>query len=152
MLLGRPPFVGESYAEIAEQHIRREPDPLHIANPQIPIPLSSVVHTALSRASTDRYRSAGELADALRAYQGSSGRPLLADRPEAAGPWHPSAPDALEAPAPAYPRAAPLEAAPARRDRSQGLDWLGCLMTLVAAVAVLGLIPLWLAVFLRYFV
>jgi serine/threonine protein kinase len=152
MLLGRPPFVGEGYAEIAEQHIRRDPEPLHNANPQIPLPLSSVVHSALSRASTDRYRSASELADALRAYQSSSARTLLVDHTEAAGPWQPSTADQLETPTPAYPTAAPREAAPARQDRSQGLDWVGCLMAMVAVVAVLGLIPLWLAVFLRYFV
>jgi serine/threonine protein kinase len=151
MLLGRTPFVGESYDEIAEQHIRRVPDPLHVANPQIPIALSSIVHIALSRSSTDRYRVAGELADALRAYQGSSSRALLADRPEAAGPWLPSAPDRLDMPIPARSRTAPLESAPAREDEGRGLDWVGCLMMLVAAVAVLGLIPLWLAVFLRYF-
>jgi serine/threonine-protein kinase len=152
MLLGRPPFLGESYDEIAEQHIRRVPDPLHVANPQIPIPLSSVVHTALSRPSADRYRSAGELAEALRAYESSSGRALLADRPEGAGPRQPSTPDEPEIFSPAYPRAAPLESVSAGEDQGRHLDWVGCLMMLVAAVAVLGLIPLWLAVFLRYFV
>jgi serine/threonine protein kinase len=152
MLLGRPPFVGESYAEIAEQHIRREPEPLHTANPQIPMPLSSVVHIALSRASADRYRSADELAEALRAYQSSSGKAFLADRREAVEPWEPSVPDQWEMPTAPHPAAARHEAAPAARERSRGLDWLGCLMTMVAVVAVLGLIPLWLAVFLRYFV
>lgn len=152
MLLGRPPFVGVSYTEIAEQHIRREAESLHTANPQIPISLSSVVHRALSTASTDRYRSASELADALRAYRSSSGRKLLVDRAEAAGPWPPFTPAQLETPTLVYPGPVSHEAAPAREDRSQALDWVGCLMTLVAAVAVLGLIPLWLAVFLRYFV
>jgi hypothetical protein len=32
-----------------------------------------------------------------------------------------------------------------------GLDVPGCMIGIVAVVAVLGLIPLWLAVFLRYF-
>jgi hypothetical protein len=44
-----------------------------------------------------------------------------------------------------------LEAPVVEAEQGQGLDLLGCLMACLAIVAVLGLISLWLAVFLRYF-
>jgi serine/threonine protein kinase len=146
MLSGHPPFQGEDYAEIAEQHIRHKPQPLHVVNPAIPVSLSIVVNNALSNASSDRYRSAGELAEALRSYQAQSSRvafvgPSLPVEPPEVLPH-----DRLQTGMVAHPAAPSSE-----EGQSQGLDLLGCLLASMATVAVLGLIPLWLAVFLRYF-
>jgi hypothetical protein len=146
MLSGHPPFEGEEYAEIAEQHIRHKPQPLHIANPDIPVSLSILVHNALSNASADRYRSARELADALRSYQAQSSRSALVHPPAPAEPPEALTRDHLETGTVSYPGAPSVE-----EEQVQGLDLLGCLMACMATVAVLGLIPLWLAVFLRYF-
>jgi serine/threonine protein kinase len=151
MLCGHPPFVGESYAEIAEQHIRREPEPLHLANPDVPARLSSVVHTALARTSTERYRSGAEMAEALRAYTAESGRAALLGLLEDVAPPERLAGESLAAETVGHPADAHRKETALKPDRGQLVDWTGCLLATVAIVAVLGLVPLWLAVFLRYF-
>jgi serine/threonine protein kinase len=146
MLSGHPPFEGEDYAEIAEQHIRHKPQPLHTADPAIPVSLSIVVNNALSNASADRYRSASELAEALRSYQAQSSRAAFVGPSAPVEPPEALTHDRLETGTAAHPGALSVE-----EEQGQGLDLLGCLMACMATVAVLGLIPLWLAVFLRYF-
>jgi serine/threonine protein kinase len=152
MLCGRPPFVGESYDEVAEQHIRREPEPLHIANPDIPLPLSRVVHRALARTSTARYRSGAEMAEALKEYRTDSGRAGLPEVIHDTEPPEHLAGEGWAVETVGHPSAVLGEQAALEPDRGQLVDWIGCLMATVAIVAVLGLVPLWLAVFLRYFV
>lgn len=150
MLAGTPPFRGESYAQIADQHIRQAPKLITAVNPQIPRPLGSIVHAALAKTSADRYRAGSALAEALRGYQQDSAMKafedgILADEPVAyvessrgsaedeTRPWSVAA-------APAY----------AEEHPDLQVDWAGCLLGIGALVSVLGLIPLWLAVYLRY--
>jgi serine/threonine protein kinase len=150
MLAGTPPFRGESYAQIADQHIRQAPEPITAMNPQIPRPLATIVHAALAKTSADRYRAGSALAEALRGYQQDSAMKafedgILADEPVAyvessrgsaedeTRPWSVAA-------APAYAEERP----------DLQVDWAGCLLGIGALVSVLGLIPLWLAVYLRY--
>jgi serine/threonine protein kinase len=151
MLAGRPPFLGDDFDEIAEQHIRREPVPIRQLNPEIPDSLRAVVHTALSKTSGSRYRTANELAMALGDYQsGSSRAEFLAHLPPDEPPESSAGQDRAipyeSRPAPAVQRPEPSP-----ETRGPVLDWAGCVLGLVAVVAVLGLVPLWLAVFLRYF-
>ena len=150
MLSGHPPFHGESFTEVAEGHLRQEPEPLSTANPQIPDSLSALVHKALAKTSSGRYRTAGDLAEALDQYSHGTAREELVDQigeeapvgrladvqpGTAAGPW------GLDAgPEVAHPE----------EGRRFGVDWVGCSMGVAAIVALLGLIPLWLAVYLRY--
>lgn len=151
MLTGRPPFRGESYAEIVEQHIRQVPELVTVTNPRIPHPLATIVHTALSKTSADRYRTGSALAEALRGYQRDSARKafderILAQEPvvyvedsrvraeDEARVWSTAADSAYEEERPTFQ-----------------VDWAGCLLGIGALVSVLGLVPLWLAVYLRYF-
>jgi serine/threonine protein kinase len=151
MLAGRPPFRAESSDAIAEQHIRQEPALVHRIEPDVPSSLSFIVDMALAKTAANRYRRAGDFADALQEYQSRSGREEFV-RPRS--PDRPPEP-MIQEPRPPSPQ--PPEALPAERSEpllpepSPGLDWPGCLLGVVSVVAVLGLIPLWLAVFLRYF-
>jgi serine/threonine protein kinase len=151
MLSGRPPFHGEVFAEVAEQHIRTEPPLLRVVNPHIPPSLSGTVHKALAKTSTDRYRTGSDLARALRDFQHESAtREFMEAVPieEAAAAEVTVRGRAEEA---AYPWPAHAEFVEIEEGGRFRLDVLGCLVAIAALVATLGLIPLWLAVYLRYF-
>jgi serine/threonine protein kinase len=67
MLAGRPPFVGPTAVSIAMQHASTNPPPLHQFNPTIPPLVEQVVMRALEKEPEDRFHSAQELQQALRA-------------------------------------------------------------------------------------
>lgn len=151
MLAGRPPFDGETFTVIADQHIRAEPEPLDTANPEVPRPLSALVRRALAKTSGDRYRTGTVFQEALMEYRRQSSRRQVAVGIETRN--RSGAPERVrreevrrrrsrvsreEAPAPIY------------ADKP-GPDWIGVILGMIAFVAVLGLVPLWVAVFLRYF-
>jgi serine/threonine protein kinase len=151
MLTGRPPFDGESFSVIAEKHIREEPEPLHIANPQVPRSLSVLVHRALAKPSTGRYRKATALKDILVDYRRQSEEMEVAERIR------------LEEKRRALERLREEEEMRTRRRLAEerapapvvvqetGPDWVAMILAMIAFIAVLGLIPLWVMVFLRYF-
>src|SRR5579883_1150433 len=67
MLTGRPPFVGPTAVSIAMQHASANPPPLRQFNPSLPISVERVVMRALEKEPEDRFHSAIELQQALRA-------------------------------------------------------------------------------------
>ncbi len=67
MLAGRPPFVGPTAVSIAMQHASTNPPPLHQFNPTIPASAERIVMQALEKEPEDRFHSAVELQQALRA-------------------------------------------------------------------------------------
>jgi serine/threonine-protein kinase len=71
MLVGRPPFAGESPVSIAYQHVREEPIAPGRANSAIPAPLEAIVMHAMAKQPADRYQTAEEIrADLARFLQG----------------------------------------------------------------------------------
>ena len=151
MLAGHPPFRGEQFDQIAEQHIRRMPVPVHQLDPEVSPSLSFIVDTALAKTAADRYRRANDLAEALCQYQSRSSREEFLRHPAPERPPEPAYQE-QRPPSPTPPPAMPREQhEPVVEEPGAGLDWPGCLLGVVSAVAVLGLVPLWLAVFLRYF-
>jgi serine/threonine protein kinase len=76
LLVGHPPFVGDSPVSVAYQHVREEPKaPSDIVH-EVPPDVDAIVLKALAKNPLNRYQSAQEMrADALRAV---SGRPVLA--------------------------------------------------------------------------
>jgi len=151
MLTGRPPFYGETYAEVAEQHIRTEPPLLHVANPHIPPSLSGIVHKALAKTSKDRYRTGSDLAHALRDFQRESAtkefmEAVQVEEATATGMGVHGRPEDGARPWPVDTKSVGAE-----EGARLPIDFLGCLVGILALVATLGLIPLWLAVYLRYF-
>jgi beta-lactam-binding protein with PASTA domain len=61
LLVGRPPFVGESPVSVAYQHVREEPAPPSSYDPDIPPEVDAVVLKALTKNREHRYQSANEM-------------------------------------------------------------------------------------------
>ena len=76
LLVGHPPFVGDSPVSVAYQHVREDAPAPSDFNSDVPPDLDAVVLKALAKNPLNRYQSAGEMrADVLRA---AAGRPVLA--------------------------------------------------------------------------
>jgi serine/threonine protein kinase len=154
MLSGRPPFRSSDPTKLALQYLRQEPVPLQTLAPNVPLPLALIVHKALAKEPSARYRNAGQLAHILRSQaenQLAPSVPGLVARGPALRPGLVSS------------RPGPSASAllPERVERSQpqayawieepsGTDWLMIGLIIAALVAILGLIPLWRAVYRRY--
>ncbi|HUX04273.1 MAG TPA: Stk1 family PASTA domain-containing Ser/Thr kinase [Acidimicrobiales bacterium] len=71
MLVGRPPFVGDSPVEVSSQHVHNAVPPLSEFNPTVPHDLEAITMLALAKSPAKRYQSADELrADLLRFAEG----------------------------------------------------------------------------------
>jgi serine/threonine-protein kinase len=76
LLVGHPPFVGDSPVSVAYQHVREDPRAPSDINHEVPPDVDAIVLKALAKNPVNRYQSAQEMrADALRAV---AGRPVLA--------------------------------------------------------------------------
>src|SRR6201991_967720 len=76
LLVGHPPFVGDSPVSVAYQHVREDPKAPSDINHEVPPDVDAIVLKALAKNPLNRYQSAQEMrADALRAV---AGRPVLA--------------------------------------------------------------------------
>jgi serine/threonine-protein kinase len=81
MLVGEPPFAGESPLAIAYKHVRETPVPPSRINPNVPAALDAVVMKALAKNPDNRYQSARELAEDLERFLSGAevqATPLLA--------------------------------------------------------------------------
>ncbi len=64
-LTGRPPFVDENAAALAQKHLRDIPPSLIAARPDLPPNLEQVVQHALAKQPNQRFQSAAEFSEAL---------------------------------------------------------------------------------------
>ena len=67
MLSGHVPFQGNTPYTVAAKHLQEPPPVLHSINPAIPPTVDAVIRKAIAKRREDRYSSASELAQALRA-------------------------------------------------------------------------------------
>ena len=88
LLVGRPPFIGESPVSVAYQHVREAPVPPSQLDPVITPDIDAVTLKALAKDPADRYQSAREMkadiARVLAGQQATADGP--ADRRAAADP------------------------------------------------------------------
>ncbi|MEU8239229.1 Stk1 family PASTA domain-containing Ser/Thr kinase [Actinoplanes missouriensis] len=109
LIVGHPPFVGDSPVSVAYQHVREDPRPPSSIVRDLPPDIDAITLKALAKNPLNRYQSAQEMrADALRAV---SGRPVMAtpvmSQAETvamtAGPrqWQPQAATTMQRPIPA---------------------------------------------------
>jgi serine/threonine-protein kinase len=132
MLTGSPPFRADNPTALAMKHLREEPPPLAARNPQVPPRLEWIVRKVLSKEPSARYRTAEQLAHVLEEYHSQVEQPTRMQM----------------AVAPASPDISPQEA-PSKREpitvqkASFGSEALTWVLSVVALVAVVGLIPLW---------
>ncbi|WP_020575026.1 Stk1 family PASTA domain-containing Ser/Thr kinase [Actinopolymorpha alba] len=108
LMTGRPPFVGDSPVSVAYQHVREEPRPPSMLDPEVPPVADAITLKALQKKPLDRYQSAAEMREDIeRALSGqrvnapvvpidATARFLPPDEPPdatMAGDWHQPEPD-----------------------------------------------------------
>ncbi|MEV5509222.1 Stk1 family PASTA domain-containing Ser/Thr kinase [Streptomyces orinoci] len=76
LLTVRPPFVGDSPVAVAYQHVREEPNPPSVFDPEIAPEIDAIVLKALVKDPDYRYQSADEMRADIEAYL--DGRPVAA--------------------------------------------------------------------------
>jgi len=139
MLAGSPPFRADNPTALAMKHLREEPPPLATRNPQVPPRLEWIVRKVLSKEPAARYRTAEQLAHVLEDYR------LQVEQPTG---WQP----AVTAVPPANMTTgggSGSESIPVQPGAlsTHGWTWV---LTVIAFVAVVGLIPLWWLVYRSY--
>lgn len=147
MLTGVPPFHDPDPTVLAMKHLREEPAPLRSLNPRVPPGLEALVRKALAKNPADRFQNADQLAIAINAYmqQGEGHtRPQAAAEPATVDPLRTPLPPTIAAAAPEPVSHTQPVAVPA------GPDFMLWVLVGVAAIAVIGLIPLWIFVYQNY--
>jgi serine/threonine protein kinase len=177
LLTGRLPFTGSDYQALAMAHLKEQPPSILDLNPALPPELDKIIRKVMSKEPSARYRTADQLGRILEKYmeEGQQQTAAFVVNPSAvdmdAEPTYqrnrvqaPPAEPTVQALPPVeiaenrpYARAAyqnydaPVSdsygyAAP---DRSflPGVDLYGIALGILAAIALLGLIPLWFAVY-----
>jgi serine/threonine-protein kinase len=61
LLVGQPPFTGDSPVAVAYQHVRENPVPPSQLDPDLPAGYDAVILTALAKDPADRYQTAAEM-------------------------------------------------------------------------------------------
>ena len=89
MVVGRPPFLGDTPVAVASKHVREVPPPPRSINPAVPPAMEAIIMRAMAKSPQDRYQSANDLRVALAAFAnggantgvpGAATKPILPDR------------------------------------------------------------------------
>ncbi|MGH7516483.1 MAG: protein kinase domain-containing protein [Gemmatimonadales bacterium] len=86
MLAGEPPFRGRTTQAILARHLHEPPPPLRIRRPNLPEAVEDAVAKALAKVPADRFATAAEFAEALRAAEASGGPSRVHRSARRAGP------------------------------------------------------------------
>ncbi len=172
LLCGTPPFTASTADELARLHISARPIPIREYIPDIPIALEEIITKVLSKEPAARYRTADQLGRVLLKFgtqpdplpepveKEPPSQPVITLKPEVAerlsgkGRIQPPQPD--PAPLPYYPpqqtpQATPEPATtPDAWDAVEEIDWVSVGLGLMAVLAVGGLIPFWLMIYLTF--
>ena len=136
LLVGHPPFVGDSPVSVAYQHVREDPRPPSHINREVPPDIDAIVLKALAKNPLNRYQSAQEMrADALRAV---AGRPVLATPVMSQAETMALTGPSRQVPATAVTMARPAPGMPPRPPERRS-SWV---MAVLAALAVLAVVAL----------
>ncbi len=76
LLTVRPPFVGDSPVAVAYQHVREDPQPPSVFDPEVTPEMDAIVLKALAKERDYRYQSADEMRADIEAYL--DGQPVAA--------------------------------------------------------------------------
>ncbi len=132
MIAGRLPFEAASSDLLAELHLHAPATPPSHHNPLVPEALDRILLKVLSKEPSGRYRTADQFGRVLETFLGPGG----------------AAPDYIQAQQEEPSYNLPTAHQPAFL--SDRVDWMAVLLGLLAFLAVGGLIPLWLWVWLLY--
>ena len=153
MLTGHLPFEASTASELSLLHRTATPPSPRRWNAQISPAIEAIIFKVLSKEPSTRYRNGDQFGRVLMVAQQSSQLPTSAHTP-VQRPSQPQPAVMLTKPANATPSHAPEAAAPTTngtRPSSLDIDWITWALVIGALVAVGGLIPLWLWVYLLYF-
>lgn len=143
MLTGRLPFEDGDLTELSKMHREALPPAPSALNSAIPPVLEQIVLKVLSKEPSARYRTADQLGRVLITYSRAASQPVARSPVLEKAPT-PRPPEAVQIPE------APAPAPPAHEDDYLEIDWVAVLLGLLALIAVGGLIPFWLWVYLVY--
>ncbi len=76
LLTVRPPFIGDSPVAVAYQHVREDPQPPSVYDPEVTPEMDAIVLKALTKDPDYRYQSADEMRADIEAYL--DGQPVAA--------------------------------------------------------------------------
>ncbi|HEU4349720.1 MAG TPA: Stk1 family PASTA domain-containing Ser/Thr kinase [Actinoplanes sp.] len=142
LVVGHPPFVGDSPVSVAYQHVREDPRAPSDVNREVPPDVDAIVLKALAKNPLNRYQSAQEMrADALRAV---SGRPVLAT-PVMSQAETMAMTGSMRTPGAATTIARPVPGGPPRPPERKTSSWV---MAVLAALGVLAVIALAVGLYL----
>ena len=144
LVVGRPPFTGDSPVAIAYKHVQESPVPPRHLNIELPTAIEAIILKCLAKNAANRYPSAEDLRADLRRFR--EGNMILAE-PVMAPPVDPGATSVVAATS-AVPVAATTGAAPAYYDddddeepkRSSGLFLAGLIILLLLLAGMLFLL------------
>lgn len=138
MVTGRVPFVGVDDQDVARKQLYEAHIPADQINPRIPEPLARIIDAAMAKSPNERFLTADHLREALILYK-QGGLTLTAQQ----------APISAVVGSPVQGKRGPAPAKPRPKQPAQtggGFDFVLLFLALVAIVAVLGLVPLFVAV------
>lgn len=155
MLTGQLPFTSSDPAELARLHRDVAPIPPRQINRNIPPALESIILKVLSKEPSARYRTADQLGRVLVTFSNVTdpfvGNSTSEQTIVSAPPAHPSLPTNSTPPSLSRPYAVEEDTVPGAQpayDQPSNIDGWIVVLGLVAVLAVGGLIPFWLYVFL----
>lgn len=170
MLTGHLPFEADSHTALAIKHMRQAPPLASAYNSFVPPQVDMVIAKVLSKEPSGRYRTADQLGRVLNSYRESSleetgfvpfiqteetamadqktvFRYRAVDSTFGAGALAMEADINSELTRQVDPGSDTFYPA---QDESEGIDWTAIALSILALISLLGLIPLWYLVFLRY--
>lgn len=159
MLTGRLPFTAQDPQQLALMHLRDDPPPMTMYNPAVPETLERIVRKVLAKEPAVRYRTADQLGHILISYKEQGGQFNTPTPPRTPTRSAKAAVDAPAAPMPTSTgRQTAAQRPPSARELArqleeevdEGLDWTAIGLSVLAGMALLGLLPLWFIVLLRY--
>ena len=132
MFTGQLPFDSKNAADLAKDHQVKQPQPPIELNPKIPPALNEIMLKVLSKEPSARYRTADQLGRVLLTFAAS---PAIAQV------------EAYSKPADKR-RTGPLGKPDADTRAAPQTDWVAVGLALLAALAVGGLLPFWMWVYI----
>lgn len=170
MLTGRLPFEADSHTALAVKHMRQTPPLTSSYNPLVPHQIDMIIGKVLSKEPSGRYRTADQLGRVLTTYRENSLEetgfvPLdqteetaMADmktvfrQPTQDPTFRAGALVKEEDYYPGYTRQSDKrsETYYPVQNQNEGIDWTAVALSIIALISLLGLIPLWYLVYLRF--
>jgi serine/threonine-protein kinase len=154
MLTGRVPFVGFDDQEVARKQIYEAHIPVDQLDADIPEPLARIIDAAMAKSPNERFLTANHMREALLMYK--QGGFIVADYQRSMpGPASPVLGTLFEAGGQPFPYSGRPGSPPTSTGRKKstspfGLDVIMLVLGLIAIVSVLGLVPLFVALYNIY--